>query len=83
MMITARYCMNLSSLPLDLLTFSFSAVPNTQFGVPYVEFTSTEAALGQTATFQGGATHLYFHHCMNSYRESKKTAYTYYKCKYK
>ena len=27
---------------------------STQFGVPYVEFTATEAARGQTASFQGG-----------------------------
>lgn len=29
-------------------------VPNTQFGVPYVEFTSTSAAIGQVAEFHGG-----------------------------
>jgi hypothetical protein len=28
-------------------------VPNTQFGVPYVEFTATAAAAGQTASFRG------------------------------
>lgn len=27
---------------------------STQFGVPYVEFTATEAVRGQTATFHGG-----------------------------
>lgn len=28
-------------------------VPNTQFGVPYVEFTASAAAAGQTASFRG------------------------------
>ena len=27
---------------------------STQFGVPYIEFTATEAAKGQIASFQGG-----------------------------
>ena len=27
---------------------------STQFGVPYIEFTATEAAKGQVASFQGG-----------------------------
>ena len=29
-------------------------VPNTQFGVPYIEFTASDNARGQVAVFNGG-----------------------------
>lgn len=29
-------------------------VPNTQFGVPYIEFVASQANVGQVASFSGG-----------------------------
>lgn len=35
---------------------------STQFGVPYIEFTASEAARGQIASFRGGTYELYIPH---------------------
>ena len=36
------------------LLLLFVQVPETSFGVPYIEFTASEATLNQVASFKGG-----------------------------